>query len=94
MDQKNHIKDLKAETIIIGGGISGLACARHLHDANIPFVLIADRLGGRLALSKRGHYAVTKEVAPPAAKIQPVYHWGLQHLRTGRQLPHRAFCGQ
>jgi len=56
MDQENNTQELKAETVIIGGGISGLACARHLHDANIPFILIADRLGGRLALSKRGHY--------------------------------------
>jgi len=39
------------ETLIIGGGISGLACARHLQDANIPFTLITDRVGGRLALS-------------------------------------------
>ena len=44
------------ETLIIGGGISGLACARHLQDANIPFTLITDRVGGRLALSERGHY--------------------------------------
>ena len=44
------------ETLIIGGGISGLACARHLQDANISFTLITDRLGGRLALSERGHY--------------------------------------
>ncbi len=45
-----------AETVIIGGGISGLACARHLHDAGAPFLLITDQLGGRLALSEDGHY--------------------------------------
>jgi len=55
MDQENNIRNLEAETVIVDGGISRLACERHLHDANLPFVLIADRLGGRLALSKRGH---------------------------------------
>jgi len=56
MGQKNNFRDLKAETVIIGGGIAGLACARHLHGANIPFILITEHLGGRLSLSKRGHY--------------------------------------
>jgi Flavin containing amine oxidoreductase len=36
------------ETAIIGGGISGLACARRLHEAGRGFVLITDRLGGRM----------------------------------------------
>ena len=43
-------------TIIVGGGISGLACARHLHDKGMPFTLVTDSLGGRLALSRQGHY--------------------------------------
>ncbi len=44
------------DTIIVGGGISGLACARQLHDKGMPFTLVTDHLGGRLALSKQGHY--------------------------------------
>jgi glycine/D-amino acid oxidase-like deaminating enzyme len=36
------------DTIIIGGGISGLACARRLHRAGRDFRLISDRLGGRM----------------------------------------------
>lgn len=36
------------EAIIIGGGISGLACARRLHEAGKELCLITDRLGGRM----------------------------------------------
>ena len=54
--KKTAMHEQVVETLIIGGGISGLACARHLQDANVPFTLITDRLGGRLALSERGHY--------------------------------------
>lgn len=35
-------------TIVIGGGIAGLACARRLHQAGADFRLITDRLGGRM----------------------------------------------
>ena len=44
------------DTLIIGGGVAGLACARTLKDAGLPFALVTDALGGRLALSRRGHY--------------------------------------
>src|SRR5690349_9560748 len=36
------------ETVIIGGGVAGLACARRLHRAGREFRLITDRLGGRM----------------------------------------------
>jgi glycine/D-amino acid oxidase-like deaminating enzyme len=36
------------ETVIIGGGIAGLACARRLHRAGRDFRLVTDRLGGRM----------------------------------------------
>lgn len=36
------------ETIIVGGGVSGLSCARRLHDAGRDFLLITEELGGRL----------------------------------------------
>jgi hypothetical protein len=35
-------------TIVVGGGIAGLACARRLHQAGADFRLISDRLGGRM----------------------------------------------
>lgn len=36
------------ESIIIGGGIAGLACARRLFQYGRDFLLITDRLGGRM----------------------------------------------
>jgi glycine/D-amino acid oxidase-like deaminating enzyme len=44
----------RIETLIVGGGISGLACARTLHNAGRTFLLITDRLGGRLYHSADG----------------------------------------
>jgi glycine/D-amino acid oxidase-like deaminating enzyme len=44
----------RVETLIVGGGISGLACARTLHDAGRPFLLVTDRLGGRMYHSADG----------------------------------------
>lgn len=41
---------MDTETVIIGGGLAGLNCARRLHAAGRSFVLLeaADRLGGRV----------------------------------------------
>ena len=44
----------KVETVIIGGGISGLACAHNLLKAERDFKLITDRLGGRLYSTPEG----------------------------------------
>jgi hypothetical protein len=43
-----------AETIIIGGGIAGLACARRLFDSSRPFTLITEDVGGRVRNSDSG----------------------------------------
>jgi hypothetical protein len=43
-----------AETVIIGGGIAGLACARRLYDSSRPFVLITEDVGGRVRNSDSG----------------------------------------
>ncbi len=44
----------RVETVIIGGGIAGLACARRLHDEQRPFVLITENVGGRIKPSADG----------------------------------------
>jgi len=44
--------EMSIDTVIVGQGISGLACARRLHQKNLPFVLITDRLGGRMHASR------------------------------------------
>lgn len=42
------------ETVIIGGGIAGLACARRLHDSGRPFLLVTENVGGRVRTSRDG----------------------------------------
>jgi len=42
------MKEKVYETIIIGGGVSGLSCAKRLHEDRKDFMLITEELGGRL----------------------------------------------
>jgi glycine/D-amino acid oxidase-like deaminating enzyme len=44
----------RVETVIIGGGIAGLACARRLHEEHRPFLLITENIGGRIRPSADG----------------------------------------
>jgi renalase len=43
---------VSSPVVVIGGGISGVACARRLHDAGIPVRILerSHRLGGRMAV--------------------------------------------
>ncbi len=56
MRNTKNLPQEEIETVIVGGGISGLACALQLHEAQRPFTLVTDCVGGRLALSDKGHY--------------------------------------
>lgn len=44
----------KYDTIIIGGGVAGLACARELVNHQKNFILITENIGGRIVTSKSG----------------------------------------
>jgi glycine/D-amino acid oxidase-like deaminating enzyme len=46
--------DRSYETVIIGGGIAGLAAARQLHDNGRSFLLITENVGGRIRQSADG----------------------------------------
>jgi len=72
----------KIDTIIIGGGISGLSAAYHLKKQGVNFKLISEDIGGRIHESKDGNiqygayyimdiYTYTKEFAKIGRKIKP-----------------------
>ena len=42
------------DTVIIGGGISGLACAKKLQENNRDFIIISENIGGRILTSEDG----------------------------------------
>ena len=42
------------ETVIVGGGIAGLACARRLNEHRSSFLLITEEVGGRIRTSADG----------------------------------------
>ena len=52
------------ETIIIGGGIAGLACARKLSEENMNFKLISQDIGGRITTSSNGEINYAAYVVP------------------------------
>jgi hypothetical protein len=71
------------ETVIIGGGISGLACARRLHESGRGFVLITDRLGGRMFLGRQPLHNLG------AAYVTSDYRHVLDFLERGPRLRRR-----
>ncbi|NKN32125.1 NAD(P)/FAD-dependent oxidoreductase [Marichromatium bheemlicum] len=53
---------MDADVIVIGAGLSGLACAVHLHEAGLtPLVLEAgERIGGRVATERRDGFLLDR----------------------------------
>lgn len=48
---RSESADKHTPVVIVGAGLAGLACARALHQASVPFVVLegSDRVGGRVA---------------------------------------------
>ena len=47
------MKPTSVETVIVGAGISGLACANKLYSAGKDFVIVSKDVGGRIKVSKK-----------------------------------------
>lgn len=76
-------------TIIIGGGISGLACARRLRDAGHSFHLVTDRIGGRM------HHRPDGTMNFGATYINEDYHHVSRFVKKGQRFRLReAQCEQ
>jgi hypothetical protein len=71
------------ETIIIGAGISGLACARKLHENNKEFLVISEDIGGRIQTSKEG------KVNYGAIIILKNFHHVKKFVKITRKIPLR-----
>src|SRR5262245_22718813 len=75
------------ETLIVGGGISGLGCARTLHNAGHPFLLVTDRLGGRMYHSADGSMNFG------ATYVNADYHCTLRYVDRGLPFQLRQVYG-
>ena len=71
------------ETVIIGAGVAGLACARTLHDNGRPFLLITEDIGGRVRASTDG------KVNLGAYYVRGVYQHVNRFVDRGRRIRRR-----
>lgn len=71
------------DTVIIGGGIAGLACARRLHDGGRSFLLITENIGGRIRRSTDGAANLG------AYYVRGDYHHVNRFVDRGRQIKRR-----
>ena len=84
----------QTETLIIGGGISGMACGRSLAAAGRDFLLCSDRMGGRMYASADGLNFGAAYVTPDYQHVLPfvdriesnrmrdVYYWDGRRMIT------------
>jgi len=74
------------ETIIIGAGISGLACARTLSENDEDFIIISEDIGGRILTSQDG------KVNYGAFFVCSDYYNVLRFVELKSQIRLRDFC--
>lgn len=68
------------ETIIIGGGVSGMACGRTLHDMGREFLMLTEEIGGRMLTSK------SHEVNYGASYITEDYENVIPYMGGGKRI--------
>jgi hypothetical protein len=74
------------ETIIVGAGISGLACARQLHKYDKDFLIISKDIGGRILTSEDGN------VNYGAFFVCNDYHHMLKYVTLKSKIKLKDFC--
>jgi len=74
------------DTIIIGAGISGLACAKKLQENNKDFLLISENIGGRILTSE------DENINYGAFFVCSDYHHVSQFIKLGTRIRLRDFC--
>jgi hypothetical protein len=74
------------DTVIIGAGISGLACAKKLQDNDRNFIIMTENIGGRILTSKDG----TKNYG--AFFVCSDYYHFLQHIKIKSRIKLSDFC--
>jgi phytoene dehydrogenase-like protein len=69
------------DVVVVGAGVAGLSCARHLTNRNVPFILLEadDRIGGRLKTDLLDGFLLNHgfqvlQTAYPEARRQLDYH--------------------
>lgn len=74
------------DTIIVGGGISGLACAKRLEEHHEDFLLVSKDIGGRILTSDDGtaNYG--------AFFVCSDYYHTLKYVKLKNQIRLRDFC--
>lgn len=74
------------KTIIVGAGISGLACARSLQERDEDFLIISENVGGRILTSIDGsaNYGVFFVCSD--------YHHALQYVKIKSRIKLSDFC--
>jgi len=74
------------KTIIVGAGISGLACARTLNDYGEDFIIVSEDVGGRILTSSDG------KINYGAFFVCSDYYNLLKYVKLKSQIRLRDFC--